>query len=291
MPMPTCERILLFIPAYRCEQQIVRVLRQLTPDIARHFAEVLVVDNRSPDGTQEAAKAGLRLIDRCTATLLCNDANYGLGGSHKVAFTYCLQKEYDAVVVLHGDDQAAIKDIMPLLRIGEHHKYDCLLGSRFASEATLEGYSLLRTCGNHVMNALFTLTTGKRVQDLGAGLNMYAADFLRGMPFSDMPDDLTFNVALLLATLFQKSKLRFFPITWREKDQVSNARLVRQTARTLRLLLRYMLRPETLASSHANTHTDRSYTSTILYSRTGQPDCPQEDDTPAATTRERPLCT
>ena len=50
------DRILVFIPAYRCAPQIVRVLQQFSdPDIHRRFAEILVLDNRSPDDTAEVA--------------------------------------------------------------------------------------------------------------------------------------------------------------------------------------------------------------------------------------------
>ena len=48
------DKILLFIPAYNCEKQIVRVLGQLDPTIMRYITEVIVVNNRSTDHTEEA---------------------------------------------------------------------------------------------------------------------------------------------------------------------------------------------------------------------------------------------
>lgn len=59
-PAQGAERILVFIPAYNCAKQITRVLAQFD-GIERHFAEVLVVDNRSPDNTLEAARARRRV--------------------------------------------------------------------------------------------------------------------------------------------------------------------------------------------------------------------------------------
>lgn len=53
-------------------------------------------------------------------TLLRNDENYGLGGSHKVAFDYALNNAYDYVVVLHGDDQGSIANLLPYLRSREY---------------------------------------------------------------------------------------------------------------------------------------------------------------------------
>ena len=50
------DRILLFIPAYNCEKQIIRVLGQLDRDIMKYITEVIVVNNQSTDSTQEVVK-------------------------------------------------------------------------------------------------------------------------------------------------------------------------------------------------------------------------------------------
>ena len=43
------DKILLFIPMYNCEKQIVRVLDQLTPHVCELLSEVIIVNNRSTD--------------------------------------------------------------------------------------------------------------------------------------------------------------------------------------------------------------------------------------------------
>ena len=48
------KKILLFIPMYNCEKQIVRVLGQLTDEVCSYLTEVIVVNNRSTDGGEEA---------------------------------------------------------------------------------------------------------------------------------------------------------------------------------------------------------------------------------------------
>ena len=48
-------KILLFIPMYNCEKQIVRVLGQLKPEVCRELTEVIVVNNRSTDNGEAAA--------------------------------------------------------------------------------------------------------------------------------------------------------------------------------------------------------------------------------------------
>ena len=46
-------KMMLFIPAYNCEKQIIRVLNQLDHEVLAYFEEVLVVNNRSTDDTEK----------------------------------------------------------------------------------------------------------------------------------------------------------------------------------------------------------------------------------------------
>ncbi|HVE54610.1 MAG TPA: glycosyltransferase family 2 protein, partial [Ramlibacter sp.] len=202
---------------------------------------VLLVDNRSPDGTLQAGVERAReRIAHCRFVAWRNDGNYGLGGSHKAAFRYAVDNGFDHVVVLHGDDQADIRDLVPLLERGEHLHVDCLLGARFMRGSRLHGYSALRTWGNRAYNLLFSAALGRRVRDLGSGLNVYRVAALRDFYYEGFPDDLTFNYVMLLASYARGHRVCFFPIGWREVDQVSNVRLFRQAFEVLRLWLAYV---------------------------------------------------
>lgn len=240
------EKIMVFIPAYRCEDQIGRVLSQFTPEIAQLFAEIVVVENRSPDKTLEKAKAGLAQIQGCKTSLLQNDENYSLGGSHKIAFNYCLEQGHDYLVVLHGDDQGSITDLLPQLRAKKHEQVDNLLGARFMNGSKLVGYSWFRTFGNYVFNLMVSAAARTWIYDMGSGLNMYKADFLRSRFYMNFPDDLTFNVFMVYYSAWEKVPMRFFPLTWREDDQVSNAKIFKQAKIILKLTKDYVLSKDKL---------------------------------------------
>ena len=110
------EKLLVFIPAYNCEKQVTRVLSQLLDKrIAPWVGECIVVNNRATDGTESAVQDWMARHPDAPVRLLRNDQNYGLGGSHKVAFGYAAAHGYEHLVVLHGDDQGAIADLLPIL--------------------------------------------------------------------------------------------------------------------------------------------------------------------------------
>jgi glycosyltransferase involved in cell wall biosynthesis len=261
---------MVFIPAYRCEKQIGRVLAQFTPAIAQRFAEIVVVENRSPDGTLEAARLGLAAIEGCPVTLLQNDENYSLGGSHKVAFNYCLAKGYDYLVVLHGDDQGRISDILPYLEDGNFERYDCLLGARFMPGSQLNGYSILRIIGNYVFNAVATCLTGRLIYDLGSGLNLYKATALAGNYYLNFPNFLLFNEYMLLYFTDQKKSLKFFPISWREEDQASNAKLFSIARSLFSIFFNYAFRRRRLL--HTSHCPENNWPYHVAFSNTNRPE-------------------
>lgn len=234
--------ILVFVPMYNCAAQIPRVLDQLrAPEVAAMVDGVVCVDNRSTDDTLEAARAGLADHPLQHRWLLRNEDNYGLGGSHKVAIDLARNNGYDFLIVLHGDDQGAIADILPYLHDRAHHETDFLLGARFMKGSRLIGYSKMRTILNKVLNLVFSAIIRRRVYDIGSGLNLFRVSAFNSGFERKFADDLTFNLYLVFGIAASGLRMKFFPLSWREDDQVSNARLARIAMRVLVLLRRRLL--------------------------------------------------
>ena len=169
----------MFIPVYNCEKQITRVLESIRINkVNENFLEIIVVDNRSTDSTIEAVKS-YRENNDLKVTILQNKENYNLGGSHKVAFKYMIENNYDFILVLHGDDQAHVEDVQQFIDVSVFNRYDKIMGSRFMKKSKIEGYSLLRKYGNVFMNIFTSVMTNHLIKDLGSGLNMYSSNFVK----------------------------------------------------------------------------------------------------------------
>ncbi len=259
-------KILLFIPMYNCEKQIPRVLAQLTDEVCSYLSEVIIINNRSLDGGEAAAQAFLEERNLpVKASILRNDDNYGLGGSHKVAFRYALDHGFDYVILLHGDDQGDISNILPYLKSGEYADWDCFLGARFMKGSQLQGYSKFRTFGNRVYDALFSIGCGYRVYDLGSGLNMYRVSILEDGFYMKYKDNLIFNYCMVMGSAYYKHKVRFFPIIWREDDQVSNVKMVNQAVTVLKLLGSFVANKKKFVEAEHRDKVIDSYTAQVVY--------------------------
>lgn len=266
MSIASENKILLFIPMYNCEKQIVRVLNQLNDEVCNYIHEVIIVNNRSTDDGEAVVQEYLEKNKiSIKINLLRNDDNYGLGGSHKVAFQYAVENGFDHVIVLHGDDQGNISNILPHLKDKSYEKYDCLLGARFMKDSKLKGYSKFRSFGNRVYNLLFSIGCGHQIFDLGSGLNMYKVDALKNEFYFKYKDNLIFNYCMIMGSSYYKHKIKFFPITWVEDDQVSNVKMVNQAITVLRLLGEFVLNKKKFVTEEHRDKIVDKYTSQLIY--------------------------
>ena len=253
---------------YNCEKQIVRVANQLTGEISQYINEAIFINNRSTDNGEKAIVEKLTSLNlNFPVKVLRNNENYGLGGSHKVAFNYAINHGFDYVIVLHGDDQGSVSDFIPVLKEGIFRHYDCCLGARFMKESKLPGYSKFRILGNKVFNILFSIAIGKKIFDLGAGLNMYSTKMLSSKYYMLFPDNLTFNCYMCFALAAFMQNHLYIPITWREEDQISNVKMTRQAIQTLKMAINYFFKRQLFLQKDARSNKFEKYDSEVVYSK------------------------
>jgi glycosyltransferase involved in cell wall biosynthesis len=221
------QKILVGIPMYNCEKQIARVIADFAlpnPLWTQHDFELLVIDNRSSDASFLVAENALKDLP-IPSHLVKNKINAGLGGSQKKAFQWAQENNFDFLVILHGDHQATTSEIGDLLKQALNNpSAAAILGSRFSFNSRRRGYSLVRILGNLGLNTLYTLLTGKKIADLGSGLNLFRVRQMDLHRVRQYSNGFTFNMDLLLDLIRTKRSFTFVPITWTDFDQVSNAR-------------------------------------------------------------------
>jgi glycosyltransferase involved in cell wall biosynthesis len=235
-------KILLFIPCFNCCKQISRVIDNFNSNNMRYINEIIFIDNGSIDETLKNIKLSIsnkkKFFNLPKTSLITNNMNYSLGGSHKVAFNYAKKNNFDYVIVLHGDDQADINDLSHILETKSYINYDCILGSRFMADSRLHGYSYIRILGNIIFNTIFSLVARYKICDLGSGLNIFSKEIYLNNDHLYAEDSLLFNIFLLLKIIKNNRKINFVPISWTEEDQVSNARLFSMFFKILHIVIK-----------------------------------------------------
>ena len=138
------DKVVLFLPCYNCEKQIIKTLSEVNLYFKNYFNYILIVDNGSTDNTVKNALSFFNKNNINNFSILLNKYNYSLGGSHKVAFNYMIDNKYDYIITLHGDNQGDVKDIIDIFKYKHYLNYDCMYGARFHPESKLINYSKIR---------------------------------------------------------------------------------------------------------------------------------------------------
>jgi dolichol-phosphate mannosyltransferase len=115
-------RLILIIPAYNEAGKIDNVVNEAKK--VRLLEEILVVDDGSKDTTaRDAEHAG--------AKVLSHPRNLGVGAALRTGIDYALEKQFDLIVIMGGDDQDNPSEIHRLVRPITHDVYDFVQGSRY----------------------------------------------------------------------------------------------------------------------------------------------------------------
>lgn len=234
-------RHLLFIPVFNCENQIIRVIDKiLKSDVISNFEEIIIIDNNSTDNTLSVVTNIIHDKKLDNFKLFQNKENYNLGGTHKTGFNYAIENNFDYVSIIHGDDQGDINDLEKVFKNEKYKDYDCCLGSRFARGSKLVNYPKFRIYANYMINLAASAVSLKFLTDLGSGLNMFKVSYLSNKFYLNFPNGLTFNYCLMFYICDSKSNFFYFPILWREDDQVSNVKLFSHFMKWTEIMFMYV---------------------------------------------------
>lgn len=166
---------LVVVPTYNEIEglaSIVGRLRQAVPD-----ADILIVDDSSPDGTGE-------LADRLAAAdpavrVLHRPAKRGLGRAYIDGFTHALGAGYQRIVEIDADgshDPAALPDLLALTTTA-----DVVLGSRWVTGGVVLNWPRVRRSISRLGNRYAKAVLRSRINDLTSGYRVYRADALRAL--------------------------------------------------------------------------------------------------------------
>lgn len=168
-------KALVIAPAYNESGKITRVVSKVR---AAGF-DICVVDDCSKDTTSDEARAaGATLVVR-------HERNRGVGAGIRTGIETARTHQYDAAVIIAGDDQHEPTEIPRLMEALEQGA-DFVLGSRYLPNGGAPGIPWNRLLLTHVYARLFTLATGVRCTDPTNGLRAFRLQLI-----DDLGIDLT----------------------------------------------------------------------------------------------------
>jgi dolichol-phosphate mannosyltransferase len=177
-------RALVVLPTYQEAENIAEVLRRLRG--AAPAADVLIVDDSSPDGTAAMAEAVGRELGGID--VLVRPGKSGLGSAYRAGFADGLSRGYDVLVEMDSDLSHDPVRLPALLRAVEDGA-DLAIGSRYVPGGSVPNWSLRRRLLSRWGNRYAGFVLGLLVRDATSGFRAYGADALRGIDLASVRAD------------------------------------------------------------------------------------------------------
>lgn len=204
---------LVIVPTYNERESLPSMIGRLRQTLPS--AEVLIVDDSSPDGTGDIAES---LADSDEAVSVLHRARKeGLGRAYLAGFEHGLRSGYRFVVEIDADgshDPAELPAMLSLAKNGS----DLVLGSRWVPGGTVLNWPWPRRMISRAGNAYARTVLGSRVQDLTSGFRVFRAESLRSVDFEAVASQ-GYCFQIELAWLFERAGfvVTEHPITFVER--------------------------------------------------------------------------
>ena len=177
-------RPLVVLPTYQEADNIAEVLGRLRAAVPS--ADILVVDDSSPDDTAGVAKAAGHELGRVDVMVRAEKA--GLGSAYRFGFTEGLARGYDVLVEMDSDlshDPAALPSLLRVVREGA----DLAIGSRYVPGGSIPRWPLHRRSLSRWGNRYAAAVLGLDVRDSTSGFRAYRAEAVAGIDLDAVKAD------------------------------------------------------------------------------------------------------
>lgn len=170
-------RTLVVVPTYNEAESIRSIIARIRTAVPE--ADVLVVDDGSPDGTGGIADE-LAAADAHIA-VLHRQRKDGLGAAYLVGFARAIDQGYAAVVEIDADGSHDPAELPAMLALLETGPADLVIGSRWVAGGSVVNWPGPRRAISRSGNRYARWMLRSRIHDMTAGFRAYRTSALHGL--------------------------------------------------------------------------------------------------------------
>jgi dolichol-phosphate mannosyltransferase len=226
------------LPTYNERPNLERVARAI---LSHDNVRLLVVDDKSPDGTGEIADALAREFEG-RMEVLHRTGPRGLGLAYVDGLRHAIASNVDAIGQMDADFSHNPSYIPDLVRALEQH--DLVIGSRYMRGVSVVNWPLHRLLLSAFANRYIRLVTGLKTADCTSGFRAWRREALARIPLeSARANGYAFLTEMLFQAAHAKLRIGEAPIIFVERlegySKVSGNVLMESLMMPWRLIARY----------------------------------------------------
>ncbi len=231
----------IIIPTYNERENLNALVPQILAVLtaSRIDGSIIVVDDSSPDGTGDLARALATQHGRIL--VLTRKGKLGLGSAYKDGFRTALALGFESLIEMDADgshNPRFLPAFVEKLRAG----YDVVIGSRYIPGGTTPHWPLHRRLLSKIAGAVTRVLFGLQTRDPTSGYRAYRASTLRSIDLSKVASDgYAFQVEMLALCEKRRFRVCEIPIEfvdrWIGKSKLGGKEYLRFLHAVLRLAL------------------------------------------------------
>jgi dolichol-phosphate mannosyltransferase len=211
MVKPTKAKLSIIVPTYNESQNIVGVLDSIAETLSPYNgAEIIVVDDNSPDGTAEMAKIHAKTIaakKKIRIRIITRDAKFGLSS----AIVKGVQSAAgDFLLIMDGDFSHPPHLIPSIIQALQDSNYDIVVASRYVKGGSVIGWPFERRLMSKGATKIARYGLGIDIKDPVSGFFAFRRDVISGIKF----DAIGYKMLLEILVKTKGARVKEIPYTF-----------------------------------------------------------------------------
>jgi len=187
----------VILPTYNERKNLPIICWLLNRTFTQHNLdwELIIVDDASPDGTQEVAKQLIRVYGSNYIQLRPRAGKLGLGTAYVHGLQYV---SGNFVIIMDADFSHHPKYIASFIALQKSKDYDIVTGTRYAGDGGVYGWDLKRKLVSRGANLFATVMLRPGVSDLTGSFRLYKKPVLERVIKETESKGYTFQMEMMV---------------------------------------------------------------------------------------------
>jgi len=227
--------VTVVLPCYNEEAHVIRELERITAamDASGYSYELLVIDDKSTDGTLAVLQAALPRFPQMR--LMPFRTNGGSGTARRIG----TREAYGRIVVWTDADMTYPNERIPefVRYLEEHADVDQVVGARTTEQGT---HKLLRVPAKWVIRKIAETLSSAKIPDLNSGLRAFRREV--SLPYLRLlPPGFSCVTTITMSFLSNQHPLEYLPIDYAKRAGTSKFHFVKDAYRYILQVLRMVM--------------------------------------------------